>query len=187
MAKLTNEQITFLNSQGISPAQLFDASHTKSKADREAQMDALELSLYFGGAACAKGGHTLRTKAGHCIQCDTSKIAYQLRHSAAGYVYLAYSQSKKLSKVGFTKSHPQERAEFLRKEQYANASDWTIKKMAKFEKDAGRREFAIHSHLERYLKPVTYEKYKGQMVECKEVFSCDLDVAIKAFDLLTKQ
>ena len=106
MVQLTNEQITFLKSQGIAPAQLFDASHTKSKADREAQMDALELSLYFGGAACAKGGHTLRTKAGHCIQCDTSKIAYQLRHSASGYVYLAYSQSKKLTKVGFTKNHP---------------------------------------------------------------------------------
>lgn len=187
MALLTKEQISFLKCQGIAPAQIFDASMTKSKADRESKMEALELSFYYGGAACSKGGHTLRTKAGHCIQCDTSKIAYQLRHSASGHVYLAYSPSKKLSKVGFTKNHPQDRAELLRQEQYANASDWDIKKMAKFEKDAGKIEFAIHSLLEAHLKPVLYEKYKGKMVECREVFACDLQLAIKAFEQIAKR
>jgi len=149
-------------------------------------MDLLELSLYYGGAACREGGHTLRTKAGHCIQCHTEKIAYQFRHSASGYVYLAYSQSKKLTKIGFTKNPPQARIDLLRQERYANASDWELKKMAKFEKDAGRREFAIHSLLENHLSPVFYEKYKGQMVECREVFSCEQQVAIKAFEQVTK-
>jgi T5orf172 domain len=186
MALLSKEQIVFLKSQGISPAQVFDASMTKSKADRESQMEALELSLYFGGAACSKAGHTLRTKAGHCIQCDTSKIAYQLRHSASGYVYLAYSQSRRLAKIGFTKNHPQERVDMLRREQYANAPDWELKKNIKYEKDAGRKEFAIHSLLEEHLKPISYEKYKGQMVECREVFTCDLPLAAKAFDQVTK-
>ena len=186
MGLLTKEQINFLKSQGIAPAQVFDASMTKSKADRESKMEALELSFYFGGDACSKGGHTLRTKAGHCIQCDTSRIAYQLRYSASGHVYLAYSQSKRLAKVGFTKNHPQDRAELLRKEQYANASDWDIKKMMRFEKDAGRREFAIHSLLEAHLKPISYEKYKGQMVECREIFTCDLQLAITALDQVAK-
>jgi hypothetical protein len=186
MASLSKEQIAFLKSQGIAPAQVFDASMTKSKVDRESKMEALELSLYFGGAACSKAGHTLRTKAGHCIQCDTSKIAYQLRHSASGYVYLAYSKSKSLAKVGFTKNHPQDRVEMLRREQYANAADWDLKKSIRYEKDAGRKEFAIHSLLEEHLKPISYEKYKGQMVECKEVFTCDLLLATKAFDQATK-
>lgn len=186
MALLTKEQIIFLKSQGIAPAQLFDASSTKSKVDRESKMKALELSLYFGGSACDKAGHTLRTKAGHCIQCDTSKIAYQQRHSASGYVYLAYSQSRKLAKVGFTKNHPQDRVESLRREQYANSLDWDLKKHIRYEKDAGRKEFAIHSLLEAHLKPISYEKYKGQMVECREVFTCDLQLAVKAFDQVTK-
>lgn len=128
MAKLSNEQISFLKSQGVSPSQVFDASLIKGKAARDIQMEALEISFYVGGTACQKAGHTLRTKAGHCIQCDTSKIAYQLRNSSSGYVYLAYSKIKKFTKVGFTKSHPQDRADFLRREKYANALDWDIKK-----------------------------------------------------------
>jgi hypothetical protein len=186
MAKLSKEQIAFLKEQGISLSQVFDASFIKRKLDVQKQMEEQELSFYFGHSACRSEGHTLRTKAGHCIQCDTSKIAYQLRHSASGYVYLAYSQSRKLAKVGFTKNHPGERAELLKKEQYATATDWEIKKQAKFEKDAGKREFAIHSLLECYQKTVAYEKYKGQMVECREVFSCPLEIASKAFDAVTR-
>lgn len=182
MAQLSADQIEFLKSQGIAPTQIFDASNLKSKADIEAQMEALELSLYFGGAACRKAGHTLRTKAGHCIQCDTSKIAYQFRHSSAGYVYLAYSKTKKLVKVGFTKNHPQERINYLRNETYANANDWDLIKIAKFDANAGKKEFAIHSLLEMHMKPIVYKNYKGRLVECREVFNCDLNVAKNAFD-----
>ena len=126
MLKLTHKQIEFLKSQGISPSQVFDASTVSTKTERESRMTALELYFYYGGAECRKGGHTLRTKAGHCIQCDHSKIAYQLRSSAAGYVYLAFSKNKKLSKVGFTKNHPSERIGLLVKESYANADDWIV-------------------------------------------------------------
>lgn len=186
MAKLSKEQIAFLKEQGISPSQVFDASLVKSKLEVQKQMKELELSFYFGQSACRIGGHTLKTRAGHCIQCHTSKIAYQLRSSASGYVYLAYSQSKKLAKVGFTKNPPKERAELLSREQYATAADWEIRKLVKFDKDAGKKEFAIHSRLEGYLKPVAYEKYKGQMVECREVFNCPLEVAAKVFDEVTR-
>ena len=74
----------------------------------------------------------------------------------------------------------------LRQEQYATASDWEIKKLAKFDRDAGKKEFTIHSRLEGYLKLVAYEKYKGQMVECREVFSCPLEVASRVFDEVTR-
>lgn len=182
MAQLTNEQVIFLKRQYIAPSQIFDASNTTSKIDREAQMKSLELLFYYGGAPCKTAGHTLRTRAGHCIQCDTSRIAYQMRHSASGFVYLAYSKSKQLAKVGFTKNSPQCRAEILRNEHYANASDWAIKQKFKFEKDAGKKEFAIHSLLEAYWTQLTYEKSRGCKVECREVFSCSQEVATKAFE-----
>jgi hypothetical protein len=186
MTTLTKAQVKFLLAQCIAPSQVFDASFTKSEAERKEQMTALDMRFYYGGAICLRGGHTLRSKAGGCIQCDTSRIAFQHRHSAAGFVYLAYSESKKFAKVGLTKNHPQDRAGVLRVEQYANALDWQIVNFAKFDKDAGKVEFAIHSRLKIYIMPVTYEKYKGHVVTCREVFSCSRRVALRAFGEITK-
>lgn len=181
MAKLSADQIFFLKSQNISPSLVFDASGY-SKAERTAIMKEQEKLFYFGDAVCKRAGHSLRTKAGHCIQCDTSTIAYQLRSSAKGYVYLAYSPSTKYVKVGFSKHHPQDRAEILRNEAYGKIRDWDAKKVVMLEKDAGRMEFAIHAKLEPYLKTITYNRSNGEVIECREIFNCDLDVAKKIFD-----
>lgn len=180
MTQLTKEQLAFLKAQKVSPSWLFDGSGL-SKRSRDESMDALEKYFYYGGAPCAKSGHTLRSKAGHCIQCDTSKIAYQLRNSATGYVYLAYSKSTQFSKVGFSKHHPQDRKDFLNKEAYGNITDWDIKKIVAMTKDAGKKEFEIHSTLEQYQKAITYEKTRGLIVECREIFACDYQVALEAF------
>ena len=186
MAKLTTEQILFLKTQRISPSLLFDASgYTKSQ--RIAVMEAEGKLFYFGDALCKSAGHSLRTKAGHCIQCDTSKIAFQLRSSATGYVYLAYSPSTKYVKVGYSKYHPQERAELLRNEAYGNIRDWDVKRVVKFERDAGRMEFSIHARLEPYLKPISCKRKNGEVIECREIFCCELDVAKHTFDELTSR
>lgn len=184
MAKLTADQIFFLKLQHISPSLIFDASGY-SKSERTSMMETQEKLFYFGDATCKRAGHSLRAKAGHCIQCDTSKIAYQLRSSAAGYVYLAFSPSTKYVKVGFSKHHPQDRAEILRKEAYGNIRDWDAKKVMKFEKDTGRIEFSIHSKLEPYLKSITYTRGNGEITECREIFSCNLELAKNIFDEIT--
>lgn len=180
MATLSNDQLLFLRGQGISLSQVFDGSGLSTK-ERVAKMDALGTPFYYGGAACKAGGHTLRTKPGHCIQCDTAKIAYQLRHSASGYVYIAYSHARQYAKVGYSHAHPDDRVAFLRREMYGTASDWQLRKTALLEKAAGQREFAIHARLEQYRKPVVYEKYPGILVECREIFACSLEVATMAF------
>lgn len=187
MTFLSREQVYFLKSQGISPAQIFDATSVNNKSERIIQMDFLELYFYIGNSPCQKSGHLLRTKAGHCIQCDHSKIAYQLRSSAAGYVYLAYSKSNSLAKIGFTKNMPTERVFFLAKECYANSDDWVLHKYVRFEKEAGKKEFEIHSILEKHLLPVKYEKTKGKVVLCREVFSCTLELALNAFNKITNK
>jgi hypothetical protein len=180
MAKLSDEQVQFIRDQGISLSQVFDGSGLSAK-DRVAKMNDLGTPFYYGGAPCQAAGHTLRTKPGHCIQCDTSKIAYQLRNSASGHVYIAYSGSKQYAKVGYSQAYPNERIAFLRRENYGTASDWELKEAAHLENHAGQREFAIHALLERFRKPVTYEKYPGVFVECREIFSCPQHVAIAAF------
>lgn len=181
MATLSEAQIQFLVEQGISLSQVFDGSGLRAK-DRVAKMDALGTPFYYGGAACQAAGHTLRTKPGHCIQCDTSKIAYQLRHSASGHVYIAYSASRQFAKVGYSQAHPNDRITFLRRECYGTASDWELKDTVLLDRHAGQREFAIHALLERHRKPVVYEKYPGVFVECREIFSCPQHVAMAAFN-----
>ncbi|MBP0589321.1 hypothetical protein J8I87_06225 [Paraburkholderia sp. LEh10] len=180
MAQLTSEQLAFLKSQKISLSLLFDATGL-SQSQREAVMRQMDKKFYYGGAACQKAGHTLRTKAGHCIQCDTSKIAYQLRSSDPGYVYLAHSKTTGYVKVGFSKEHPQDRSLTLRNEAYGNIKDWDIKKIVRLERNAGRHEFAVHELLESYRAPVVYEKTSGNFVECREIFKCDLAAALATF------
>ena len=187
MATLSNAQVRFLQEQGISLSQVFDGSGLRAK-ERIAMMDALGTPFYYGGAKCQASSHTLRTKPGHCIQCDTSKIAFQLRHAASGHVYVAYSDSRKYAKVGYSQAHPDERIAFLRREAYGTASDWQLKTTRYLETHAGRREFEIHARLEQFRKPVIYEKSPGVFAECREIFSCSLQVAITAYkDVLRTQ
>lgn len=183
MAKISPEQSQFLKAQKISPASVFDASGL-SQIERKRVMTALGVSFYYGGSPCAAGGHTLRTKAGHCIQCDTSKIAYQLRNSAQGHIYIAHSKSSGYIKVGYSKEHPQDRAAFLRNEKYGGIVDWDIRSIKFLEYDAGKKEFEIHAALEQFQKPVIYNK-NGSLVECREIFQCDLNHALEAFKLAT--
>ena len=182
MGALTDEQVKFLNSQSISLSQVYDASGL-SKQERIAQMDRLQVPFYYGGAACQASGHTLRTKAGHCIQCDTSKIAYQLRQSADGFVYLAYAKSKRYLKVGVSKNEPSERLNTLRFEAYGGVSDWEMIKKVRLDY-AGKKEFEIHSALEPFRIAASYVKSNGKIQECRELFCCDLKSALKVFDRL---
>lgn len=181
MALLTDEQLAFLRAQKISLSLVLDASGLK-KPERLKAMNAAGAKFYYGGALCQKGGHSLRTKAGHCVQCDTSTIAYQLRSSDGGFVYLAYSQKTGYVKVGFSKFHPQDRGAYLRDEAYGNVTDWDVKRVVQMVKDAGRMEFAVHEILESHRKPIVYKRPNGIQVECREVFSCSLEHALATFD-----
>ena len=126
MSNLTAEQLAFLESQGVSLSLVVDAGHL-SKSNRETFMRESGHKFYYGGAPCKAAGHTLRSKAGHCIQCDTSKIAYQLRSSATGYVYLAHSERNGFVKVGFSEVDPYNRATWLQASAYGDVNDWEIK------------------------------------------------------------
>src|SRR5678815_3361408 len=99
MGQLTAEQIDFLLLQRVPPSQVFDATGMR-KSDYAAAMKAGGFNFAFGTVPCGRAGHTLRTRAGHCIQCDTSKVAYQMRHHLPGYVYLAGSHGTGLLKIG---------------------------------------------------------------------------------------
>lgn len=169
MAELTGDQLAFLTAQRIPGSQLFDASGMR-KRDYAAAMDEVGAYFAYGVTPCAAWGHQLRTKAGHCIQCDTSKIAYATRHSKEATVYVAHSVDVGLVKVGLS-SDLDDRLQKLRDYAYGGATDWTLKCWA-FVKEAGRLEFAVQDRLSRFRVPGQYIR-AGRVQGCYELFACD--------------
>ena len=150
-------------------------------------MDKLEKKFYFGGAPCRAAGHTLRSKAGHCIQCDTSRIAYQLRSSQGGYVYVAYSDEGECAKVGTTSLQPEERIYSLCASHYGGFDDWRLVDSRYLSANAGAAEFSIHAQLESFQQPVGYYKQDDMWVECREIFFCEREDVTNAFSQVIAQ
>ena len=119
---LTDEELAFLKAQKLTPEDVFDWRGIPSRLRKAAIVEAGgELAL---GVTC-KLGHRLRTRSGHCAQCDTSKLAYQKRHRKNGYVYVAHSALLKAVKVGFSTD------DFVREgkinfDAYGGVSDWKL-------------------------------------------------------------
>jgi hypothetical protein len=91
---LTQAERAFLSRYGLPAAAVYDprgrsGSYWKRRIREENNNVAL-------GAPCGNAGHRLRIRAGHCVQCDPKKLAFQARHSAEQYVYIAGSVSEGL-------------------------------------------------------------------------------------------
>jgi hypothetical protein len=177
MTMLTKDQIDFLLSQKIHTSRLFDASGMKTAQYKKA-MKELGKSFAYGVSACRAEGHTLRTRAGHCIQCDTSKIAFQRRNDDEGFVYIAGSFTLKLIKIGMTNSTT-DRLLSINAYGYGGTDDWELLAYLKT-KNAGNVEFGTHNLLKQYSCPIQYNK-GGKIVNCLELFSCGINTAKKAF------
>lgn len=169
MAELTQEQLAFLTVHGIPLSSVFDASGMRKPA-YQAAMEELGKSFAFGVTPCNRAMHRLRTRAGHCIQCDHSKIAYMLRYDAAAYLYIAASLKGKLIKVGCSGDVEQRRG-MLNAYRYGGQSDWQILAFADCPA-AGRLEFAVHCKLARFQVPGGYYQ-GGKERRCYELFRCN--------------
>jgi hypothetical protein len=117
------------------------------------------------GTACGSGGHRLRTRAGHCVQCDPKKLAFQARHSADQYVYIAGSLSAKLIKIGTCKDVPQ-RERQMRAESYGGADDWAVIFSVKV-RNAGDIEHQARSKISQYMvvKPYWKDGFRQSGIE----------------------
>lgn len=176
MSDLTREQLAFLAAHGIPLSAMFDASGMR-KPDYQQTMRESEKSFAHGVTACSRGGHRLRTRAGHCIQCDHSKIAYMLRHEAPATVYIAASIRGQLMKVGSSGLVP-ERRMMLNAYRYGDQSDWQMLATA-CTPAAGRVECDVHAKLARYSVPGGYWQ-GGKRRSCYELFKCNLADALEA-------
>ena len=168
MAGLTSDQIRFLKEQNIHPKYVFDARGL-SQSEYRVIMKELNKLIAYNVTPCRQEGHTLRTRTGHCCQCDTAKIEFLKRNDSAGIVYIAGSLIGQVIKIGFSKA-VEVRAESLNRTKYAGFSDWKILYALK-SKDAGRIETKSNSLLHKYAYSLDYE-HDGHWQDSYETYHC---------------
>lgn len=176
---LTADELAFLYRVGLSADDVMDvrgrsSAYWKPRMREEDKVIAL-------GTRCRSKGHRLRTRAGHCAQCDTSKIAYVRRHSQTLYVYIAGSLTGRVIKVGCT-GDCERRMEKLKWDNYGGFGDWVLLACVKV-KDAGEIESKVRSRFGHRRASGTYvkdyvEQYAIEMLRCSfdEVFAALEDV-----------
>lgn len=170
------DQMRFLQAQSIPLSRVFDASGMP-RTTYQLLMRELEMFIAVGVSPCRKAGHTIRTSAGHCAECNTAALAFLRRHYESGVVYVAVSVRIGLVKIGTTLS-TQARIKTLNGFGYGGATDWKIHFQQSCDR-AGRVEFLAQNTLAKYRTYRTYVK-TGNTVNCQELFSCNALVATTA-------
>jgi hypothetical protein len=179
MTRLTKDQKDFLKLYGIDFSSVFDATGLGT-SEWKAEMRESGALVAVGVTRCAKQGHSMRTRAGHCVMCRPSNLSFQFRWRASGEVYIAYSRSTRLVKIGVATSSrgAEGRVLTLKKQRYAEVYDWELWHIETVI-DAGRVENAVHQCLAKYRKSRTFLR-GGKTELAQEVFSCTPAAAKRA-------
>lgn len=175
MSDLSSEQIYFLYTQGIPISKAFNAENL-GKNEYNKIMEEDDMMVAYNVTPCKSKGHTLRTKYGHCVQCNTQSIAFISRYSQEGVVYLAYSSKLSLCKVGTCKDI-NNRLRTLNSHGYGGANDWIIFDSFPTE-NAARIELNIQNAVEAYKCDVFYKR-TGKTIKCQEIYKCQPEVLLK--------
>lgn len=172
---LTKDEIEFLRTQGLTEADVYDG-RSQTSAGWKAGVRASGKTVVLG-SPCTSKGHRLRTRSGHCAQCDTAKLGYQRRHNTAGYIYIAGSRSAKLIKVG-TCVDIDQRVRNLKNQAYGNTSDWVMLFAAHVDA-GGKTESDVLARLAKYKVVRMYYK-DGKQQEAAEMLKTSFSVALAA-------
>jgi hypothetical protein len=173
MANLSDNQLEWLRSQHIPLSSMFDATGM-TKTERELAMKADGKSFCYGVAPCQAGRHTIKTRAGHCPQCDHARVAYMLRHDAQANVYIAGSCEGRFIKIGCS-GDISDRRKKLNEYQYGGQRDWQILAVAACNA-SGMVESQAHAKLARFNVPGEYVR-AGKRQRCYELLRCDFSDA----------
>jgi hypothetical protein len=133
-----------------------------------------EGKLFAFGVQCLRG-HSLKSRSGNCIRCNTANITFQLRPSRSGFVYIARAPSQKLTKIGFSADNPQNRVYIANLEGYAGTADWRVVEEL-YSDHAGRIEIEVHKALRESRIPQPWIRNGWECV-AQEVYKCTLHQA----------
>ena len=87
---MNEDLLDFIEEQGLDVSLFIDAEGNPISQIRE-EMKANNKIFAFNSTPCQSNNHTTRSISGHCIECDTARIAFTLRHYNLGIVYIAGS------------------------------------------------------------------------------------------------
>lgn len=169
---LTKDEIEFLRTQGLTAADVYDG-RSQTSAGWKAGVRAAGKTVVLG-TPCTTKGHRLRTRSGHCAQCDTAKLGYQKRHNSVGYIYIAGSRKAKLLKIG-TCVDIDQRLRNLNNQGYGGISDWAMLFTARVEA-GGKTESDILARLSKYKITRMYIK-DGKQQEAAEMLTMGFTAA----------
>ena len=176
MAELSDEQRLFFERHEIPLSRVLDATGLQ-RSRYSKIMEEIGYVVAVGVSPCKSFGHTIRTRAGHCVQCKPACLAFEGRYDNPGEVYVAISSDSGLTKVGTGRS-ASERVRTLNFLGYGGISDWTLHFSHHCEK-AGRVEFASQQKIKHFRVSRSYFR-EGVQVNCQELFSCAAEVAVGA-------
>lgn len=167
MSGFTDEIRAFLRSQRIPDDWVCDASMVGPRRYKR-KMEA-EGKLFVIVREPCYNGHYIRSHKGHCMQCDTSRIAYVLRHNKEAYVYIVGSRLHRLLKVGWSET-PYDRADHLNSIGYGEIYDWELLYYRSYP-EAGKVELSAHSRLSWCITPRGWVR-EGIVQDAREIFKC---------------
>lgn len=176
MTTPTREQLKFLHHHNIPWSKVFDAVGMRQSEYTKVMSD-LEMVVAIGVSPCRLANHTMRTRAGHCVQCKPANLAFLLRFDRPGEIYIAHSASTGFTKVG-TANDAEARIQSLNVHGYGQATDWELDYHQRCEK-AGYVELLIQTELVKFRGFASYVK-NGYAVDCHELFTCSIETAIAA-------
>ncbi|MDH2092045.1 GIY-YIG nuclease family protein [Rhizobium pusense] len=172
---LTKNETEFLRTQGLTAVDVYDR-RGQSSASWKAGVRSAGKTVALG-TPCTSKGHRLRTRSGHCAQCDTAKLSYQKRHDTEGYIYVAGSKVAKLLKVGTCVDIVQRRRN-LRNQMYGGISDWEMLFTAKVDA-GGKVEGDALARLSKHKVVRMYEK-DGKTQEAAEMLKTSFSAVLAA-------
>lgn len=175
--KITKEQKKFLERHSISLEEVFDASKY-TKAEYNVYMEDSIYRVAIGVTPCASSGHTIRTRAGHCVMCKPAVLAFEKRFTNDGDLYVMYSQSTKLVKVG-SADDAHKRSQSLNKRAYGGIKDWVVKYSIRIT-NVGYAENNAHQILKKHHFPIEHEP--GNSNIASEIFKCSIKKAIEVVE-----
>lgn len=165
---LSEDEHNFLKSLNVPISQCFDANGLAVNRCRQSMKD-LEKIIAYNSTLCG-AGHKIRTRSGHCIQCDTSRLRYSQRYAEQGYIYIAGSYSSELIKIGSTNNYKNREAS-LNGENYGGLNDWELISYYKC-KNSGKIETTTHTFLQQYIVLKEYQKNRLTQT-AREIFKCN--------------
>ncbi|MBR0993960.1 GIY-YIG nuclease family protein [Bradyrhizobium japonicum] len=171
--ELTTDELAFLARQGLGPDDVFDA-RWMSQADWFEEIKKAGKQVALGGP-CKKQSHRLRSRKGHCVQCNTAKLAYAARHNLEQYLYIAGSLQARLIKVGVCKNLLQRNRQICA-ERHGGAADWEIIYAVNVAR-AGEIEDRILDQLSPYSVDEHYWK-NGSLQKSIELRRCSISQAL---------